>query len=132
MAFAGFSNKAVLAVGALFVVAAGVQSTGALQFADRLLFPRSKNLPLATARLMLTTASISAFLNNTPIVAMLIPRVRIWCEKMDVPASKMMIPLSFGAILGGMTTLIGTSTNLLVAGLMEASGYESLGLFDLA
>jgi di/tricarboxylate transporter len=131
-AFAGLSNKAVLAVGALFVVAAGVQNTGALQFTDRLLFPRSKNLPVATARLMLTTASMSAFLNNTPIVAMLIPRVRAWCEKTGVPASKLMIPLSFGAIVGGMTTLIGTSTNLLVAGLMEASGYGSLGLFDLA
>ena len=130
-AFAGFSNKAVLAVAALFVVAAGVQSTGALQFADRLIFARSHNLPVVTARLMVTTASLSAFLNNTPIVAMLIPRVQAWCVKMNVPESKLMIPLSFGAIVGGMTTLIGTSTNLLVAGLMEASGFEGLGFFDL-
>ena len=131
-AFAGLSNSAVLAVGALFVVAAGVQNTGALFFADRLLFPRSSNVAVATTRLMLTTASMSAFLNNTPIVAMLIPRVQAWCEKTGTPTSKLMIPLSFGAIVGGMTTLIGTSTNLLVAGLMEASGIEGLGLFDLA
>lgn len=131
-AFGGFSNKAVLAVGALFVVAAGVQKTGALQFAERLLFSPSGNLQLTTVRLMFTTATFSAFLNNTPIVAMLIPSVRSWCEKTGNPASKLMIPLSFGAIVGGMTTLIGTSTNLLVAGLMESSGYEALHLFDFA
>lgn len=131
-AFSGLSNSAVLTVGALFVVAGGVQNTGALSFADRLLFPRSKNLSIATGRLMFTTASMSAFLNNTPIVAMLIPRVQAWCDKSGVAPSKLMIPLSFGAIVGGMTTLIGTSTNLLVAGLMESSGYKGLGMFDLA
>lgn len=131
-AFAGFSNSAVLAVGSLFVVAAGVQKAGALSFADRFLFARSTNLPLATSRLMITTATMSAFLNNTPVVAMLIPRVQAWSEKTGVPTSKLMIPLSFGAIVGGMTTLIGTSTNLLVSGLMESSGYGSLGIFDLA
>ena len=81
---------------------------------------------------MLTTASMSAFLNNTPIVAMLVPRVQAWCEQTGIPASKVMIPLSYASIVGGMTTLVGTSTNLLVAGLMEASGYEGLGLFDLS
>lgn len=131
-AFAGLSNGAVIAVGSLFVVAAGVQNTGALNFADRLLFPRSTGLALVTLRLMLATGSMSAFLNNTPIVAMLIPRVQAWCEATGISASKLMIPLSFGAIVGGMTTLIGTSTNLLVAGLMASSGYEGLGLFDLA
>jgi di/tricarboxylate transporter len=131
-AFAGAANSAVLTVGALFVVAAGVQHTGALAFIDRLLLPRSAHLPAATARLMVSTASMSAFLNNTPVVAMLIPRVRAWCEERGVPTSKLMIPLSFGAILGGMTTLIGTSTNLLVAGLMQASGYPGLTMFDLA
>ena len=130
-AFAGLANSAVLAVGALLVVAAGVERTGALGFVDRALFPRSPAPRAATARLMVVTASMSAFLNNTPIVALLIPRVRSWCEDHGVPASKLMMPLSFGAILGGMTTLIGTSTNLLVAGMMEASGFEGLGMFDL-
>ena len=131
-AFAGLSNSAVLAVGALFVVAAGVQNTGALSFTDRLLFPRTANVQAATLRLMGTTAFLSAFLNNTPIVAMFMPRVQAWCEAHRVPPSKLMIPLSFAAIVGGMTTLIGTSTNLLVSGLMEASGVDGLGFFDLA
>ncbi len=131
-AFAGLSNSAVLTVAALFVVAAGVERTEALAFADRLFFPRSSNVRRATAQLMGATAAMSAFLNNTPVVAMLIPRVQAWCEAHGVPPSKLMIPLSYAAIVGGMTTLIGTSTNLLVAGLMEASGVEGLGLFDLA
>jgi di/tricarboxylate transporter len=130
-AFAGLSNSALLAVGALFIVAAGVQNTGALSFFDRWLFPNSKNLKWVTLRMMSTTAALSAFLNNTPIVAMLIPRVRAWCGRQKVAPSKLLIPLSYATIVGGMTTLIGTSTNLLVAGLMESSGYEGLGMFDL-
>lgn len=130
-AFAGLSNSAVLTVAALFVVASGVQNTGALGFMDRLLFAAPAGLPAALARLMLTTASLSAFLNNTPIVAMLMPRVQAWSEQSGVPASRLLIPLSYAAILGGMTTLIGASTNLLISGLMQAAGYGGLGLFDL-
>ncbi len=131
-AFQGLSNTAVLAVGALFVVAAGVQNTGALSFIDRLLFAKSASLTGVLARVMVTTAALSAFLNNTPIVAMLIPRIQAWSEESGVPVSKVLIPLSYAAIVGGMTTLIGTSTNLLISGLMEASGYEGLDLFDLS
>ncbi len=130
-AFQGLSNSAVLTVGALFVVAVGVQNTGALSFADRLLFSQAAGLPGILVRLMITTATMSAFLNNTPIVAMLIPRVQAWSDKRGVPTSKLLIPLSYAAIVGGMTTLIGTSTNLLISGLMQASGYRGLGLFDL-
>lgn len=130
-AFAGFSNSAPLAVGALFVVAAGVQATGALAFTDRLLFQSGAGLGRTTAQMMLVTATLSAFLNNTPLVAMLMPRVQAWCERSGVSPSKLMIPLSYAAIVGGMTTLIGTSTNLLVAGLMEDAGLPGLGLFSL-
>lgn len=130
-AFNGFSNTAVLTVAALFVVAAGVQNTGALNFVDRFLFSPSVSLPGVLARLMFTTAAMSAFLNNTPIVAMLIPRVQQWSARSGVPASKLMIPLSYATIVGGMTTLIGTSTNLLISGLMQSAGYRELGLFDL-
>ena len=77
-AFAGFSNTAVLTVGALFVVAAGVQQTGALGFLDRILFAPSTGLQGALPRIMLPTAFLSAFLNNTPVVAMLTPRVQQW------------------------------------------------------
>jgi len=130
-AFNGFSNRAVLTVAALFIVATGIQNTGALSFTDRLLFAHSGGLLNVLFRLMITTASMSAFLNNTPIVAMLMPRVQAWSEKSGVSTSKLLIPLSYAAILGGMTTLIGTSTNVLVSGLMQASGYRGLGLFDL-
>ena len=130
-AFAGFSNSAPLAVGALFVVAAGVQATGALAFTDRLLFRKSGSVGATTAQMMLVTASLSAFLNNTPLVAMLMPRVQAWGERAGVSPSKLMIPLSYASIVGGMTTLIGTSTNLLVAGLMEDAGLPGLGLFGL-
>ena len=130
-ALSGFSNPAVITVGSLFIVAAGIQNTGALIFTEVFLFHRSTHLSSVLARLMGTTAVLSAFLNNTPIVAMLIPRVKAWSERAGVPASRLMIPLSYAAILGGMTTLIGTSTNLVVSGLMQANGYPPLGVFDL-
>jgi di/tricarboxylate transporter len=131
IAFAGFSNPAMLSVASLFVVAAGVQNTGTLQFTERLLFGRSRRLTVILGKLMFTVAGMSAFLNNTPIVAMLTPRIHAWGERTGIPVSKLMMPLSFAAILGGMTTLIGTSTNLLVSGLMQARSYEGLGIFDL-
>ena len=130
-AFAGFSNTAVLTVGALFVVAAGVQQTGALGFLDRILFAPSTALRGALPRIMLPTAFLSAFLNNTPIVAMLTPRVQQWARRTGLPASKLLIPLSYAAIVGGMVTLIGTSTNIIVSGLLVEAGYPALGLFDL-
>ena len=130
-AFAGFSNSAVLAVGALYIVAAGVQHTRALVRIDSWLFAQSSGLGLTLARFMGPTAFLSGILNNTPIVAMLIPRLQRWADARDIPASKVMIPLSYAAITGGMLTLVGTSTNLIVAGLMEAEGYAPLGLFDV-
>ena len=131
-AFAGFSNSAPLAVGALFVVAAGVQATGALAVADRLLFRPSGGVGLVTVQMMTVTAVLSAFLNNTPLVAMLMPRVQAWCARTGVAPSKLMIPLSYAAIVGGSATLIGTSTNLLVSGLMEDAGVGGFGLFTLS
>ncbi|PQJ34769.1 SLC13 family permease [Salinibacter sp. 10B] len=130
-AFAGFSNSAVLTVGALYIVAAGVQHTDALGRLDRVLFANTSRLSPLLARFMVPTAFLSGLLNNTPIVAMLTPRLQEWADEQNIPASKLMIPLSYAAITGGMTTLVGTSTNLIVAGLMEAEGYEPLHLFDV-
>ena len=130
-AFAGFSNSAVLTVGALYIVAGGVQHTDALSRLDRVLFADTARLPPLLARFMTPTALLSGLLNNTPIVAMLTPRLQEWADAQDIPASKLMIPLSYAAITGGMMTLVGTSTNLIVAGLMEAEGYEPLHLFDV-
>jgi di/tricarboxylate transporter len=130
-AFAGFSNSAVLTVGALYIVAGGVQHTNALSRLDRVLFADTARLPPLLARFMVPTSVLSGLLNNTPIVAMLTPRLQEWADAQDIPASKLMIPLSYAAITGGMMTLVGTSTNLIVAGLMEAEGYEPLHLFSV-
>jgi len=130
-AFAGFSNSAVLTVGALYIVAGGVQHTDALSRLDRVLFSRGGGMGGLLARFMVPTSFLSGLLNNTPIVAMLTPRLQEWADEQNIPASKLMIPLSYAAITGGMMTLVGTSTNLIVAGLMEAEGYEPLHLFDV-
>ena len=129
-AFAGFANPAVVAIGSLFVVAAGVDRTGALGFVDGFLRPRSDRPGPALLRLMLPTALLSGVLNNTPIVAMLIPRVQAWQDR-GPRASKMLIPLSTAAIVGGWLTLIGTSTNVVVHGLLQAEGLPGFGFFTL-
>ncbi len=131
-AFVGLSNPAVIAVGSLFVIAACVQKTGALWFVDKWLLPSGASKKSILNRLMFGVAALSAFLNNTPIVAMMIPRVQAWCEKHKISASQLMIPLSYAAILGGMTTLVGTSTNLIVSGLLQSAGEPGLGMFDIA
>ena len=130
-AFAGFANPAVVAIGALFVVAAGVDRTGALGFVDGLLRPRSDRPGPALLRLMLPTMFLSGILNNTPIVAMLIPRVQAWAERRGPAASKLLIPLSTAAIVGGWLTLVGTSTNVVVHGLLQAEGLPGFGFFTL-
>ena len=130
-AFAGFSNTAVMTVGALFVVAAGIQQTEALSVLDRVFFGTTTALRWALPRIMVPTACLSAFLNNTPVVAMLIPRVQEGAQRLGIPASKFLIPLSYASIVGGMVTLIGTSTNIIVSGLLVEAGLPALGLFDL-
>lgn len=130
-AFSGFANPAVFTVGALFVVAAGIQRTRALGFLDKLVFNEAFSVRKVLTRMMGSTAAMSAFLNNTPIVAMLIPQVQQWSERTGISASKLLIPLSYAAIVGGVVTLIGTSTNIIVSGMLEQRGIEPLGLFEL-
>lgn len=129
-AFAGFSNPAPITVGALFVVARAVEKTGALQPLVRNALGNGDGR-WHLARLLVPTAFSSAVLNNTPVVAMLAPQVADWAEKRGRSPSRYLMPLSFATILGGTLTLIGTSTNLVVAGLMLESGIEPLGLFEL-
>ena len=131
-AFQGFANPAVFTIGALYVVAAGVQRTEALRPVDRVLLPAGGRLGGVLVRLMGATAFLSAFLNNTPIVAMFVPRIQEWSRKAKIPASLLLIPLSYAAIIGGMATLIGTSTNIVVSELLVSEGYEGLGMFDLS
>ncbi len=117
-AFKGFANEAMLTVAALFVVAAGLRETGALDMLGGKLLGKATTARQAMIRLGLSVNFMSAFMNNTPIVAMMIPVVSSWCRRNRVAPSRLMIPLSHFTVLGGMCTLIGTSTNLVVNGLM--------------
>lgn len=115
---AAFGNEGLLTVGVLFVVAAGLQETGGLaRITDRLL-GQPRDLRQALVRLTLPVATVSAVLNNTPVVAMFVPVVHGWCKRTGISPSKLFIPLSYAAVLGGVMTLIGTSTNLVVQGLL--------------
>jgi di/tricarboxylate transporter len=128
-ALAGLSNEGMVTVALLFVVAAGVRRSGALSaVVSRLLGAPGGTLG-AQLRLMAPVAGLSAFLNNTPVVAMLLPEVRRWSDERGIAPSYLLIPLSYAAIVGGMCTLIGTSTNLLVDGLVAERGYAHLGIF---
>lgn len=131
-AFSGFANQAVFTVAALFIVAAGVQQTGAFAFMDKVIFNEKHNTKTVVAKMMSITTVLSAFLNNTPIVAMLIPRVQAWADKKGVSPAKLLIPLSYATIVGGTATLIGTSTNIIVSGMMSQEGMGAIGLFELS
>ena len=132
-ALAGFSNSGMITVGVLYVVVAGLQQTGALQWVSQQVLGTPKTPSRALVRLMLPVMGASAFLNNTPVVAMFIPVVNDWCRKLRFSPSKLMIPLSYAAIFGGLCSLIGTSTNLVVNGLLiDATGESGLKMFDIA
>ena len=133
----GFSNTGMLTVAALFVVAAGLRETGAIGLATGRLLGRPKGASGAVARLVGPVIVASAFLNNTTIVASLLPAVHDWGRRIGVPASKLLIPLSFASILGGVCTLIGTSTNLVVSGLVNDAapghpGLHEIGMFEVS
>ncbi len=130
-AFAGFANTGLMTIAALYIVAAGLRETGAIQFITRRLLGQPKSVRGAQFRMLLPTATLSAFLNNTTVVAMLIPAIQEWCKRLKLPPSKLLLPLSYVTILGGTCTLIGTSTNLVVNGLLVKNGYEPLGMFDI-
>ncbi len=118
-ALAGFSNAGVLTVGALYVVAAALRETGALDIAGSWILGKARNERGALLRMAGSVTGMSAFLNNTPIVAMFIPVISDWCKKHRIEPSRLLIPLSYLSILGGTCTLIGTSTNLVINGLMQ-------------
>lgn len=127
-AVAGFGSQAVVTIGVLFVVAEGMRQTGAMAVLTRPLLGNPRSLPAAQARLMLPVAGLSAFLNNTPIVAMLMPVVSDWCRRTGFSPSKLFIPLSYAAIMGGSCTLIGTATNVFVYGELRTATSAEPGL----
>jgi len=131
-ALAGFSNSGMLTVAILFIVAYAAQSSGLLGFFAVKVMGRSGDGRRTLLKMMAPVAAMSAFLNNTPIVAMFTPTIRDWAVRHKLSPSKFLIPLSYASIFGGICTLIGTSTNLVVNGLMQQSLQRSLGMFELA
>lgn len=129
-ALAGFSNDATLTVAALYVVAAAAMRTGLLSGLVSSALGAGKGI-VAYARLLVPSAAISGFVNNTPLVAILIPDILAWSRRRGVSASRFLMPVSFAVVLGGTLTLIGTSTNLVVSGLLQESGYEPFGIFEV-
>jgi len=130
-ALQGFSNPAPMTVAALFIVARAVEKTGALQAALGSALRAESSDRANLARLLTPVAASSAFLNNTPIVAMLISPVTAWTEQRGRSVSRFLMPISYATMLGGAVTLIGTSTNLVVSGLLVSAGHEPLGMFEL-
>ena len=128
----GFSNKGMITVGMLFLVSEGIRQSGALgQLIKKLLPQHHTTVFKAQLRMLPPIAFISAFLNNTPVVVIFAPIIKRWAESVKLPATKFLIPLSFVTILGGICTLIGTSTNLVVHGMILEAGYEGFTMFEL-
>ncbi len=134
-ALAGFSNEGLITVALLFVLSEAIRNTGALDsavFNFLGIYHRRPNLSLLMLKMMAPIAGLSAFLNNTAIVAIFTPIIKKWTRNSNLPASKFFIPLSFATVLGGCITLIGTSTNLVVHGLMINNGMHGMQFFELA
>ncbi|MEO1466401.1 MAG: SLC13 family permease, partial [Cyanobacteria bacterium J06633_1] len=132
-ALAGFSNPGMITVAVLYIVVTGLTQTGGMNWISQRVLGLPKGQNAALLRMMPPVMGMSAFLNNTPVVAMFIPVISDWSRKLRISPSKLMIPLSYAAIFGGTCTLIGTSTNLVVNGLLiSATDLPGLKLFDLA
>ncbi len=129
----GFASPALITIMALLVIGQGLYQTGALEGPTRQFASLGASRPRITFVLILLTAAVvSAFMNNTPVVVIFIPVITALASRLSFNPSKVLIPLSFLTILGGMTTLIGSSTNLLVAGSAVRAGLEPIGFFDFA
>lgn len=129
---AGFSNKGMITVAILFLVSEGVRQSGVLNRLAQTYLPRKRRkMVFLIPQIMLPVSFISAFLNNTPVVIIFAPIIKKWTEKLNLSSKKFLIPLSYATILGGMCTLIGTSTNLVVHGLIIENGYAGFNMFEL-
>lgn len=129
-ALSGFSNSGLITVAALLIVARGIDKSRMLKVLSARVLGASTHLKRALVRLMLGTSFLSAFFNNTPLVALLVPVTRDWSRGQGVAPSKFLMPLSYAAIVGGGLTMIGTSTNLVIQGLLRHYGREEFGFFE--
>ena len=129
---AGFSNKGMVTIGILFLVSEGIRQSGILNRVAQTYLPRKRRKMVSLIpQIMIPVSILSAFMNNTPVVIIFAPIIKKWSEKLNLSSKKFLIPLSFATILGGMCTLIGTSTNLVVHGLIIENGYEGFSMFEL-
>jgi di/tricarboxylate transporter len=129
----GFSNSATVTIAAMFALSAAILKTGQLgaigyYLSKVLVKSKTKGILL----IMILTGVISAFINNTPVVAVFIPIILAASAKAKISASKTLIPLSFASMFGGVCTLIGTSTNILVSSIAEEKGLQRFGMFEMA
>ncbi len=129
-ALAGFSSNAIMTIAGLLVCAAGLRSTGVLDWLGERLLGGVSNERGALRRLGATLVAASAFVLNTAVVSMMMPVVIDWCRQRDIAPSRMLIPLSYFVILGGVCTLIGTSTLLVVNGELQAQYGSRLAAID--
>jgi di/tricarboxylate transporter len=130
---AGFANSATITVAAMFVISQAIFKTGILDQVSLYLSTQAKRSDSRLIlSLMLTSGLLSAFINDTAVVALLMPAVIQISDKNQIPPSKLLIPLSFGALMGGICTLLGTSTNILVSGIAEKAGMPAFGIFEMS
>jgi di/tricarboxylate transporter len=130
-AMSGFASQATLAVAAMLVLSAGLERTGVVEYLASVIGRRAGRSPRAVlVALAVPGVGLSAFMNNTAIVALMMPVAIELARRRDVRPSKLLLPVSYFAILGGTCTLIGTSTNLLVDGLAREAGHDGFGMFE--
>jgi di/tricarboxylate transporter len=128
----GFSNPATVTVAAMFILSAGLQKTGATAAVGRLMVRFGRSYFSALVTIMGTITVMSAFINNTAAVAVFIPLVMIVANRRKIAASRLLIPLSYASQFGGVCTLIGTSTNLLVSSISDEAGYGAFSMFEFS
>lgn len=131
-ALSGFASSGMATIAVLYVTVSGLRETGAIAWLSHLLLGRPATVTRALIRLILPAATLSVFINNSPVVAMFTSAVQDWCKRSDFKASNLLLPLSYASIMGGTCSLIGTSTNLIVDGLMRQSGFTGFSLFEIA
>jgi di/tricarboxylate transporter len=132
-AIAGFANPAVITVAAMFLISKGMIRTGAVAFISQKVVEYSRGRPtLAIFLILIIVGTASAFINNTPVVVLFIPIILSLSCELEFSPSKFLIPVSYASILAGTCTLIGTSTNIIISDLSAASGFGSLGMFELS